>query len=69
MQWFSDQSTMQQLLHANFPIRHSQVEEKIDSAENPELGVPETADAAKEADPAEVPPSTTVANVWTRISR
>ena len=54
---------MQELLHALVQCQHSRVDHKIDSAENPELGVPETDDAAKQADPAEVAPSTTVANV------
>ena len=63
MQWFSDDKAMQHLLHADFPIRHSQVDQKIDSVENPELGVPETDDAAKQADPAEVAPSSSDANV------
>ena len=54
---------MQQLLHTIVQCRDSQVAQKIDSAENPELGVPEADDAAKQADPAEVAPSTTVANV------
>ena len=39
----------------------------IDSVQNPELGVPGTDDAAKHADPADVVPSTTEANVTTRI--
>ena len=45
---------MQQLLHATVQCRHSQVAQTIDSAANPELGVPETADAAKQADQADV---------------
>ena len=46
-----------------FPIRHSQVEQKIDSAENLVLGVPETDDAAKQAGTADAAPSSTEANV------
>ncbi len=54
---------MRQLLHAIVQCGHSQVAQKIGSAENPELGVPETAAAAKQADPADVAPSTIKATV------
>ena len=61
MQWIFDQAAMQQLLHEIVQCRHSHVAQKVDSVDTPELGVAES--AAKQADPADVAPSTIKATV------